>query len=58
MRLGYRADSTTESPMTMDSAIGASVAEEVDRFVGRLGSALGDQWAPTARKWVARAPGH
>ena len=43
--------------MTMDSAIGAAVAEEVDRFVGRLGSALGDQWAPTARKWVARAPG-
>lgn len=43
--------------MTMDSAIGAGVAEEVDRFVGRLGSALGDQWAPTARKWVARAPG-
>lgn len=41
----------------MHSTIGPALAEEVDRFVGRLGTALGDQWAPAARKWVARAPG-
>ena len=43
--------------MSIDSTIDAPLANEVDRFVGRLGSALGEQWAPTTRKWVARAPG-
>ena len=43
--------------MSIDSTIEPPQANEVDRFVGRLGTTLGDQWAPTSRKWVARAPG-
>ena len=43
--------------MSVDSTIDAPLANEVDRFIGRLGSALGEQWAPATRKWVARAPG-
>ncbi len=43
--------------MSIDSAISPAPADEVDLFVGGLGSVLGEQWAPTARKCVARAPG-
>ncbi|HUU84739.1 MAG TPA: galactokinase family protein [Phycisphaerae bacterium] len=43
--------------MSVDSTTGPALTAELDQFVGRLGSALGEQWAPAARKWVARAPG-
>ncbi|MHC4610341.1 MAG: GHMP family kinase ATP-binding protein, partial [Planctomycetota bacterium] len=43
--------------MSIDSTIEPPQAAEVDRFVGGLDTALGEQWAPAARKWVARAPG-
>jgi len=43
--------------MSIESAISPAAADEVDSFVGRLDSALGEQWTPATRKWVARAPG-
>jgi L-arabinokinase len=43
--------------MNIDSTIEPALADEVDRFVCGLGSALGDQWTPASRKWMARAPG-
>jgi len=43
--------------MSIDSTIGTAPAAEVAGLVGGLGTALGTQWAPASRSWVARAPG-
>ena len=43
--------------MSIDSTLSPAAVDEVSRFVGRLGGALGEQWAPAGRKCVTRAPG-
>ena len=43
--------------MNTDSTIHAPLTEEVEGFVSRLSEDLGEHWAPSARKCIARAPG-